>query len=157
MRTPNGHVHDLIVLALVSTGLFAAALRGWDLLVGPIGVGAVTACAGLVFGGACVLSGFTRQTNVDQATRRATVDTFWFGHRMSIKTLDLSRGAWVRARLVGGYGLRIVVEVGTSGYACTEVMTLPYRFGKGVSLAETWCVKLAEHLQLPNKGFKGRA
>jgi len=81
----------------------------------------------------------------------STVFKFW----RRTRRIDLSGCAWVRAKGDRGKAVPWVrIQVGTPGYKITQVMAIPGAGSKEIEASVEWCARIAEALQIENKGYK---
>ncbi|WP_091196054.1 hypothetical protein [Formivibrio citricus] len=104
-----------------------------------------------------VLAGFRQKNALAASPKFVATYTTFLGWLVREKHKELSGVAWVRARVAGGWQTYLIVEVGTHGYETTELLKLAYKTGKNISVAESCCEQIAQHLEIENKGYKGLA
>ena len=76
---------------------------------------------------------------------------FWRRNRR----IDLSECTWVRAKGNRGKAVPWVqVQVGTPGYKIVSLVALPGSGSEEVDTAIAWCGRIAEALQIENKGYR---
>ncbi len=115
---------------LVALALFGGGLRLWVLKFGHVSFPAVAIVGGCILASLHVIGKISKTVSIDAELQTASVRISVAGYSLQSKRLDLSKGAWVRARHAGLHFTEIVVEVGTQGYETTELLKLPYSLEK---------------------------
>lgn len=96
----------------------------------------------------------TRRSTYLKGQDALLVELRLFDWRISTKTIDLSRCAWVRARLPDNDTRRITVEAGTNGYETIELMKLSFNSSDGISLAANAYERISSATGLENRGYR---
>ena len=96
----------------------------------------------------------TRTTVINMQQKSATTKTSLLGRPFKSKKVDLSTGAWVRARKTSSKLDTITVEIGTVGYKTIPLMILPDGSEKNIPEVEEWCERIASGLGIQSKGYR---
>jgi hypothetical protein len=138
---------------LSALGAAAAVVKVWDAVrvgVSPKLALAATVLMVLVL---IVARGLRRKSELVPETKTVRVTTSVFGRQVSIRELDVSKAAWVRARPIADK-TQLVVELGTAGYTTKELVRVSMAQSQGISIAEDLCARIALHLNIADKGYK---
>ncbi len=142
---------------LIAGGLLAPSIQLWILLAHSKYRLTALAVICIIYLVLLVLAGFRQKNALGASPKFVTTYTTFLGWAVREKHKELSGVAWVRARVAGGWQTCLIVEVGTHGYETTELLKLAYKSGKNISVAESCCEQIAQHLDIENKGYKGLA
>ena len=142
---------------IAALGVIAAELRLFALIEHGLNPDLVIGLTTAMLIALLFSAGLTRRCVLDPSSRTVERITSLYGCIVNRKSVSVAQAAWVRARITGSYNANVSVEVGTSGYLTTELVSLPNFSGRGVAKAEIICAQVANALEIPNKGFKGLA
>jgi hypothetical protein len=71
------------------------------------------------------------------------------------RRIDLSGYAWVRVKGDRGKAVPwLRIQVGTPGYKTLQLMAIPGTGSNEIEASLKWCARIAEALQIENKGYK---
>jgi hypothetical protein len=157
LELANYKITDSVAWRLLAMGLAIVIVRIWELPWSDLNSSFAWGTTFILIASLIASRGLERKSTIALDKKVLRVATSIFGRIFKQRETDISNAAWVRARVVGSYQTQIAVEVGTIGYSTTELILLSSQSGKGIPEAEMLCARVAEKLNIHNKGFKGLA
>jgi hypothetical protein len=102
-----------------------------------------------------VSSNHKRATTLYPKERAVVVTSTVLGRWRRSRRIDLSECTWVRAKGDRGKAIPCVrVQAGTPGYKTVQLMAIPGTSPKEVTAALEWCARIADAMQVENKGYR---